>query len=74
MTVDEARQLCSAAGLHVLSATAVGAQVRVCVKSVPTSASGLAGLTARLGRGVTYSFGDGTVDPTLWFAAAHEDA
>lgn len=68
MTVDEARTLCTAAGLIVLSADAVGRQVRVVVKSVPTSASGLAGLTARLGRGVTYSF-DGKGGAVLWLMA-----
>lgn len=69
-SLDAYTARCTRAGLDVQAATRVGTQVCVVVASVPQSASGLAGLTQRLGVGVTVSVAaDGTV--AAWFGDGH---
>lgn len=72
MTAAAAAALCTAAGLQVLAVDVVGRVVTVRVAKVPESASGLAGLTARLGVGVTVCTGGEADAPTVSFVANGE--
>lgn len=73
MTPADFADRCQAAGLSVLGAARVGAQVVVLVqrKGVPTSAGGLQALAARIGVvGMAVGNGDGTGAVELRFAAS----